>query len=377
MKMTQQEHDEFAGLSVEERLGRGAELLNACLQQATALGDLDRKLVTYYSLATHALPSVNRFPLLNLFGKMGTGKSEAEKIAARFAHHPRSFNLRGMTLPALRDELANCNEGTAIIEEGDQAWRDGEMAFERLLSDRYQRDSANAGVKQKIGDQGWTTKSHKYFGATILHRRMPFNDAAIDGRGVTVHFRANHDRKYVKYSDDDPLIIEGSGLVQHLTFELPVVDQLCGVAARIFDSHEFLIAVATLCGDECFADQLGDRLQVQTAELKEAQSAEPDGLVLRAILEKVQEDHRTYKNINISNLVQSIWENQRTTLQPRQVAGLARQLGFDTKNSHGVTCIAPTPVSLLAACMECGYEDDEAVLELKKKVLRRTEWKFG
>ena len=90
--------------------------------QSTGLKERERKLVVYWTVATHALPHVDTFPLLSLNGKMGTGKSQTEKIIARFAHRSRSFSLRGRTLPAIRDELAACYEGTAIIEEADHAW---------------------------------------------------------------------------------------------------------------------------------------------------------------------------------------------------------------------------------------------------------------
>ena len=50
------------------------------LRASTGLLERERKLVAYYTLATHMLPHVNIFPLLVLRGKMGTGKSQALKI---------------------------------------------------------------------------------------------------------------------------------------------------------------------------------------------------------------------------------------------------------------------------------------------------------
>jgi hypothetical protein len=110
--------------------------MDAGLELVTGLKDLERKLVVYWTLGTHALRSMNAFPLLVLRGKMGTGKSQTERIINRFAYRAYQFSLRGMTLPVLRDELADCYERTAIIEEADHAWHDGDANFERLLSDR-------------------------------------------------------------------------------------------------------------------------------------------------------------------------------------------------------------------------------------------------
>ena len=346
---------------------KGAELMNHALCLSTGLKESERKLVTYWTLATHMLPHVDVFPLLVLRGKMGTGKSQAEKIIARFAHRSRPFSLRGRTQPAIRDELAACYEGTAIIEEADHAWKDGDAVFERLLSDRYQRASAEAGLKQKCGDN-WASVTKVYFGATVLHRRIPFNDAALDGRSVPILFRADHSRTYTEYRDDNPLVVEGSELLRELVFEPPVVEQPPQVAARIFHTYRLLLSVAKLCGDEGFPELIRDRLLLETAELKDAQSAEPDGLVLRAILDLVDAT-RGYGYIKVSALVESILRNHKVPFLPRQVAGMARQLGFTTKNSHGVTVVVPTPASLLAACEECGYENDEAVAELRQQVL--------
>ena len=353
--------------SLEQTLAKGAELMDAALCLSTGLQELQRKLVTYYTLATHMLPHVDIFPLLVLRGKMGTGKSETLKIAAKFAHKPHQFNLRSKTLPVIRDELAQCHLGTAIIEEADQAWKDSDSTFERLLSDRYQRGSAEAGHKEKRGEQ-WVSVTKIIFGATILHRRIPFNDAALDGRSVPIRFRPDLGRTYTEYSDELPCIVKGSELMKGATFEPIVIPQLASVAPRIFNTYKPLLVTARLCGDEGFSELIRDRLLLETAELIEAQSIEPDGLVLRAILDRVGSPP-SFANIKFSMLADWIWSNYKVVLQPRQIGGLARGLGFTTKESHGLTVVVPMPASLLRACHDCGYEDSETIAELKQQVL--------
>ena len=97
-----------------EILSQAAVLMDMALTSVTGLKPRDRKLVTYWTLATHALPWVSIFPLLVLMGKMGTGKSETLQIIKSFAHRPRAFSLRGRTLPVIRDELEECSIGTAM-----------------------------------------------------------------------------------------------------------------------------------------------------------------------------------------------------------------------------------------------------------------------
>ena len=318
-----------------EILSQAAVLMEMALTSATGLKPRDLKLVIYWTLATHALPWVSMFPLLVLIGKMGTGKSQTLQIIKRFAHLPRAFSLRGRTLPVIRDELEECSMGTAIIEEADQAWKD-DAIFERMLSDRYQRASAEAALKVDAGHNRWVTVIKRIFGATALHRRIPFNAAAVNGRSVFVHFKADHSRTYEEFNEQDVCLVEGERLLRNFTFPPVAVEQPTGVAARVFNTYKILLVVAKLIGDEEFPMQIQDRLLLETAELKEAQSVEPDGLVLRALIEAISTPAGFhFRNVKIGILTHSIFNNHRVSLQPHQVGEIARQLGFETKNSHG------------------------------------------
>jgi hypothetical protein len=354
---------------IEEKFARAAVLMQTALSRSTGLKEREQKLVTHWTLATHTLPHVNTFPLLALLGKTGCGKSTTLEIIGNFAYRPAAFSLRSMTAPTIRDKFADCGSGTAILEEADQAWKDSEATFERMLADRYQRRSAEAAHKVKLGEN-WGTESKKFFGATVLHRRIPFNDAALDGRTVFVRYRADHSRKYQDYNADDPWNVEGRDLIRNVVFEPPKVGQPEGVAGRIFATYKLLLSTAEVCGDQNFQAQLLPRLLTETAELKEAQSSEPDGLVLGAILEAVYHDDfgPDWGNIKYSVLTKSIWENHRFPLLPRQIGPMVRELGFDTKTSHGVTVVVPTPATLVKACDECEYTDD-AIEKLRQELL--------
>jgi hypothetical protein len=332
--------------------------MDKCLSESTGLKELDRKVIIYYAISTHALPLLHTFPLLVLAGKTGTGKSQAEKITARYSRQPRSLCLRGMTLPAIRDEFAIAHEGTAVLEEPDQAWKDGDGQFENLLSDRYQRDTARAVFKTKTQQENWALSNVQYFGATVLHRRVPFHDAAMDGRCVRVQFHADYSRQYTEFTESGkPIQIELP--------ELPEMKAPAGIAARVFNSHRPLLAVARLCGDDGFVSKMQDRLARATDDLREAQATEPDALVLRAIIASVHTNGYGY--VRVSQVVKTIFDNDKVQLHPRQVGSLARGLGLTTKLSHGVTVIDVQPAALLRACRECGYQDDEALAEVEQQ----------
>src|SRR5947207_12845196 len=137
------------------------EVIDKLLGISTGLGDLQRKIIGYYTAATHSLPSTNSFPLLVCIGPMGTGKSECSRIARAFAYKPRAMALRGMSPPAFRDQLVEAHNRTAFIEEADFGWS-GSKNYENLLSDRYHRDSATVAIKVPAGDNSWITQE-KYF----------------------------------------------------------------------------------------------------------------------------------------------------------------------------------------------------------------------
>jgi hypothetical protein len=349
-----------------------AGFMDKALMQSTGLPERERRLVTYWTLATHMLPHVNTFPLLVLRGKMGTGKSDTLRVTKKFAYQPLCFSLGGNTLSVVRDKLVAAYQGTAIIEEADKGWKD-DSTFERLLSDRYHRQSAETAKMEKSAGDQWTSITKPTFGATALHRRNQFNDAALDGRSIVIRFKADYSRQYVEVSDDLPWIVKGSKLAKDLVFVPIAIDQPQGVAPRIFDTYRPLCVIAKLCGDEGFTQSILERLLLNTAQLKEAQSMEPDGLVLRAIISLVGSPP-VFANIKFRDIANWIWDNHRQTIQPKQIGALAREeLGLATKESHGVAVVVPKPISLLKACYECGYEDNETIAEWKQHILEKVE----
>lgn len=356
-------------------------LVDRSLSECTGLVPVSLKKVMYWTLGTHSLLNAAKFPLLVVLGKMGTGKTETLNVIGNFARKAVRVSLRGTTLAMFRDRLISAANGTAIIEEADAAWHDTDSTFERLLSDRYSRASAEAAFKvhkqiEKEGVKGicWQGASAKYFGATVLHRRICFKDAALDGRTIVVRTRPNNERTYREFNAEDPWNVEGREIIASgLDFELPPFRNLPGVPARIQATYGPLLSLAEIVNDSRFIDQVGAELQAATAELREAQASEPDGLVLRAILFHIYNEPNPFDpdnpmaartepcwaNIKIGTLKEYIWKEHRMAFDQRQIAGMARELGFTTKVSHGVTVISPTPATLLMACQACDYEDED------------------
>lgn len=352
--------------AVHARLCKGAELMDEALRVSTDLTELNRKLVTYWSIATHMLPHLKTFPLLVLKGPMGTGKSECLGIVNRFSYNSRQFVMRGYTSAMVRDEMIACYEGTAVIEEADQGWKD-DTSFEMMLSDRYQRSTGKTGVKQKSGKDEWSASAKPIFGATVLHRRIPFADAALDGRSIAIRFRSNFERDYID-SDQMPWICEGYAAIQGIMFRPIEVDRPQTIAPRIFNSYAPVIAASRVLCDNKFYDTLVERLAEETTELKQAQSLEPDGIVLRAVLDIVNSANPSYGNIRLSSVVDWASRNHNTRFAHRQVAGLARSIGLTVREIHGSAVIVPSVSDLVRACREVGYADEGELKEMHKKI---------
>jgi len=355
---------------IVDQLKAAAILMDLILEDVVGLSELDRKIVVYYTMATHALEFVDTFPLLVLEGPPGTGKSTTLHVIEGFAFRPWPFSIRNATDPVIRDELAASHNGTAIIEESDEAWR-GSTFLEGMLSVRYQRASGKVSLKipNKSG-RGYHTQIKPCFGASVLHRRVPFKDAALDGRSVIIHFKPKTG-DYYAVEDVQDILDSTSKKYGDFVFELPDIENIKGVAGRILSTNKPILSVATMCGDLEFLEAIQERLKRDSELLSEAQSIDPAGLVVRAVMDCLtdSEGKLVFRAIKTKDLRDSIRTNCDVELTTRQVGVLAQQFGFEKKESHGYPVVVPSPEVLLKVCAEVGYED-EAIKALGRNLRR-------
>jgi hypothetical protein len=377
--------------NLQVRLSDAATYMECGLSLTTGLGPIERKIVSKYTLSTHAIRDQNSSSLLAAKGPPGTGKSTLLVVTHGFSYRPRLFSAKNKTLAVFRDELAACHEGTAIIEEADALWRDASV--ENLLLGRCQRGTATAGKKVKTGDD-WIDDKKPMFGATILHRRNPFSDVALNARSITVRTRFDPSRDYEAVSalrlPESELseegweewwakaawwAVEGRKLVTDLTFKLPTLKCPIGIAPRVFDTYAPLVATAQLCGDDEFLQEIMPRLQRDTEQLKGDQSTEFDGQVVRALIQRLCNGQggslNLSQNVALKDIAGAIYDAERTPVRPHQVGAALRDLGFKTKESHGLTkIVCITPATLIVACDEVGYEGEE-IIKLRNEIQNR------
>ena len=351
--------------AIQAQLSKGAEAMDNALQLSTGLTLEQRKTVVYWTMATHMLPHIDLFPLLVLRGDPGSGKSTTLRIIAKFAYKAELVTVRHSSYAVLRDMFARLYQGTAVIEEGDKS-RQGVSVLEGFYSDRYQRNSSNVGVKESTGRDTWAEQDKKLFGAIAMHRRLPFTDAALDGRSIVVNYSLV-DGDYSDCSDSD-WIREISATITDTTIpQINILRKPKGVLDRIFDTYRPILTYAAICGDDDFCSDIQEQLEIDTAALRESHSLEPDGLMVRAMI-ALSGEQESCNTVKVGAIIKWVWEIYRQQLGHREVATMARMMGFKTKESGGVTVILKAPAALLKACTRCGYSGED-VDNLKHRVM--------
>jgi hypothetical protein len=293
----------------------------AILARISDFGETDRKTIAYYIVATHVLRRFSTFPILVFKGIISGGKSSTIPLFDALALHPHKVSLFGMTHPEIRDQLEIAYEGTAIIEEADKE-REG-AGFEIWLQNRYARDSAITSIKDRHGDT-WISRIILYYGASIVYRRTPFANTAVNSCSITITVKKNRKRKYEKFKLCAKEVysvhkdLEG---INDLAFELPEFPVPDDAAGRIIDTYQPLLSIATLCGDQEFLDSIIGKLKQDTLELDEDQGNELGGNVFRAYLNRFFEGlqgNLQFPNVWVHEVVEELRDNHRIyNLDPR------------------------------------------------------------
>ena len=179
------------------------------IQSTTGLDGNDSRTVVYFAIATHALPNLEKFPLLAIYGPTSTGKTTLLLIIKQLSYEAAMIDGKA-TKAVLRDELRAAK--TALIDEADDI-------YEEWMVNRYSKDSAKIEVNRPQ-QGGWSRDTINMFGATALHRRTPFRDPAILGRSLTVSTRPKEGGVRPFKAADFQLYKEGLGaLAQEVNWE--------------------------------------------------------------------------------------------------------------------------------------------------------------
>jgi hypothetical protein len=328
--------------------------------QVSGLRPLEERISAYYCLSTWFLNKINPFPVLCIIGPNGTGKSSLLAGFERLAFNPYKFTAMQMSGPAFRDELGKAHEGTAVIEECDSTSDD----IEAYLGLRYMRETAVCAKKIPAGIGAWKTIYIPIFGPSIIHKRIPFRDPALEGRSITITTAPDLSRKYKRIENfgDDVL---GEIKVQEakIKLEVKLTDSPSlpdEVAPRVADSYKPVISLMTAAEDTEFLKLLWDRLREATQSLKDGQQYEPGPIVVQALISALtKNEDLVIKNVRIEGeLLKIIQYDFGFNLNSRQVAKILRGYGFELRRIGGPYSVISDINTLVKVAKLIGIEDD-------------------
>jgi len=314
----------------------------------------------YYAVATYRQEDFEWFPTLVFEGPQATGKSVNLAIQRRICCKPFLVSGKGITVPALRDTLEEAYEGTAIIEEVDEC--QNLKAVEELIGARCSRSTSVLSVKRQ-GRQGWEQQPINIFGATVLHRRQPFVDAAMETRAIVIVTRRR--KGPFGTADISPDILTG---IRRASLSIdpggrPRVAE--GLEGRVTDTWRPLLLVAEGLGDEDWLGWIQGHMHERSESLRDGQSYEPSAVVLGKLLEiTLANPGKEFGEGRIAidaEIGEPLRRQGYPWLTPWTVSEILRnQLGFGGRmhRSGGILWLYPTLDLVKQAADLIGYEDD-------------------
>ena len=335
---------------VEESVTRvHSQLINQAvnvLMTASGLTEMAAKTCVYYAVGTYGLEELNIYPLLVFYGATGTGKSAAMKALEKLVRKPK-WTGTNLTKAGLRDKLDEAKDATTFMEEGD-------IADEEYIANRYSRETSDSSVKRS-GNFGWVTIGVSYFGATVLHKRKPFNDPATDSRSILIKTRPHPGEKYYLPEIDESL---REGLKQLWQIASGIY-KMMETSGRTADVWKPLMAVANACDDADWLGYANNEVAKSADKLRLGQEFEPEAIVVNALIA-----------LSNGNQLASLMEvkdeiRNETNWQPTSwaLASMLRELGFELKKSHGQRKVVLDKIKIANLGEELGIEGafEEAV----------------
>ena len=329
---------------------RGIEMLAELVGKTTGLDENQAKTVVYYALITHGMDKLEKAPVLMLYGPYGSGKSTLMDLLATLVCNPRALDGK-VSKAGLRDALKP--DTTALIDEADGI-------YERWFENRYSRKASHLEVKRERST-GWKQEPLFLFGATVLARRKPLREAAIQSRSVIVRTKYQADG-VAPYRDDD--FAGYRDVLQDLAAQVPWESVSGSQGSRIADTWAPLLCVATWLEDEAWEECARKQMEKASAELRLGQEDEPTEAVFQALLTLALEGGEgapasdPKDRILIGDVKKRLADDGQK-LTSWQVGGIVRELGLDARKAGGNLYVYTGGADKLrAAGRALGIQDD-------------------
>jgi len=291
-----------------------------------------------------------------------------------------------VTKAILREELNLSNLGTALIEEAD-------TVPEGLLTRRPYKISGKLSVfrpyenaKEQVA---YFTRDYDVFGATIIHRRIEFQDNAVRRRAMIVrwiHLRPDEMEEQGLVLKKTRDLVHTKSMAVIADIPLPSLQGLSvslkGIGAEVIDLWETVLQIALLCGDFDWLNNYAlVTMKAESDEIEETMDVEPGALTFRVLLSLLDENSPTPRPKDTSrkltpiktvNIGKSLHNDYRRDMSEKQIGGLLRSVGLKLRVSGGYTRVYPTKESLRQAARIFGIRD-----EMMDNIDEWEEWKVS
>ena len=286
------------------------------LQSVSGLGREKAKTCIYYAVMTRLLdsyPDDFLIPILCLQGNSGTGKSKAIQLLTKLVNQPTSLDGRGKAFSEIARSLNNVT--TAMIEEAD--FRQARIETQ-LLQLRTERRHKNQVINMPPTGAPLPIIN---FGATIVEKRVPFSDAAVRNRTITIKTV----RRAGDYAEVSEVDIDYAGLssVADYVRQNRITMQ---VSDRVMECWRPLMEIAATLGDFDWVIHLDSEYQKARKMLAVGDQYESEDVLIKAVIAASGES----ENIKLKDIKQTLFENFNLNWTTQKTHSMLTALGFET-----------------------------------------------
>ncbi|MHB8084700.1 MAG: hypothetical protein ACYDHZ_02605 [Dehalococcoidia bacterium] len=307
----------------------GEKTLVPALMHSSGISFDQAKTCFYYAMATYLLPDkLKRMPILAIIGAHGTGKTSLLKQLKRIVKDPEFISAESN--PTLRDKLDTAL--TAVIDEGDKVKED-------YLIKRYDKATSKISHKVANGARSWLTVRSDIFGATIIVRRIPFQDSATRSRSIVIK---------TGYKEGDYKITRISDSLKNKMEEHVNEVSLEKASNRVTDNWMPLQAIAEYLGDKKWLEYSNKEIKKNVKVLKGSQNYEPDQALLLVLKEKMTKAVKgtgvvLQEDVLLSEIRESLKSEFEVNLKNPQIEEILQDLGFKTVTPSGYPKVKSNP----------------------------------
>lgn len=320
---------------------------------STGLSPHSARILILYSGLTYTMTKLDQFPILVIKGPTETGKSTSMAIASELCSNVQEF-IAQPTKAVLRDSLKE--NTTVFIEEADHI-------DEGLLTSRYSKDSPLP-VNRPMGNNTFMRQSLQLFGATIMHRRLPFVDPATESRALTIYTVPKATSEVSRYIRGS--ILELRPFLQESANAFPI-HSIPTLPAGRAEYNWGLLRLFNLQfpSDPSWTEYIDLQISTQQETTLRGREEEPAAKVWSAIVQIAFEYYEGFDlpkvvkhRFLLKDVVRAVAEGG-VMYDSWQIGQVVRQIGFEVKNARGRQWIYPHSLEHIKEIGRNLHIDDE------------------